>query len=66
MDPDRLTWAAVALAWLSAAVLVRRTRPAATLSLLVALTWLASGVFDIAALWHRGPLIHLLLAAGAG
>lgn len=65
MDPDRLIWAAVALAWFSAAVVTRRLRPTATLGLLVTLTWLAPAALGVGALWHRGPLIHLLLAAGA-
>jgi signal transduction histidine kinase len=65
VDPDRLTWAATGLVWLVAAGVLRRSRPTAVLGLLVSVTWFAVPVADAGALWHRGPLIHLLLAAGS-
>jgi signal transduction histidine kinase len=65
VDPDRLTLAATGLVWLASAGVLVRSRPAAVLSLLVAVTWLLVPVVGTGALWHRGPLIHLLLASGS-
>lgn len=60
-----VAWAAVAVAWFGTGLLGRRTPPAAALACLVGVAWLAPSLAGAGALWHRGPLIHLLLAGGS-
>jgi signal transduction histidine kinase len=54
---------AVGLALLGlAAVAWRRSRPVALLAVVVALTWWLGSLWAEAVFWHRGPLLHLLIA----
>jgi signal transduction histidine kinase len=54
---------AVGLAFLIlAAVAWRRSRGLAVLAAAVALSWWLGSVWSEAVMWHRGPLIHLLIA----
>lgn len=65
MDQDRLTWVVAAIAWFNAVPVLRRSTPAATVTALLGLAWLAPATLGTGDLWHRGPLIHLLVAGGA-
>lgn len=52
----------VAVAWLGTALLSRRRPPLAVLSAVLALSWLATPLLPLPVTWHRGVLVHLLLA----
>lgn len=52
------------VAWVGAGVLLRGRGPLATLAGLTALGWFATLLLPAALLWHRGPLVHLLLVGG--
>lgn len=54
---------AVGLAFLGLGVVAwSRSRGLAALAVAVALTWWLGSIWMAAAFWHRGPLVHLLLA----
>ncbi len=55
----------VCAAWLALAVFARRRPPLAVLAAVNALAWLAPGLLPGALTWHRGAVVHLLLAGGA-
>ncbi|WP_225753229.1 ATP-binding protein [Actinotalea sp. Marseille-Q4924] len=55
---------AVGAAWIAALVVGRGRRTFAVLAGLAALAWFASLALPVAVLWHRGPLVHVLLAGG--
>ena len=52
------------VAWVGAGLLLRGRGPVASLAGLTALGWFATLLLPAALLWHRGPLVHLLLAGG--
>ncbi len=64
-DPSSALHVVVAVLWLVLAALHWRHRSLRLLALLVLALWLTSMLVPVAALWHRAPIVHLLLSGAS-